>query len=130
MSIFSPLKSRSISYLWTGQVFSAIGDEIYTVALVWFSADLIGNDTGYIMAVQATSILAFSLLGGIWADRWDQRKTMVVVDVIRGLSLLAAPIAVFFGFFSLWILVFITIVVSSLKAFFPRPSSLHSAFSQ
>ena len=108
MSLFSPLRYRRITYLWGGQVFSAIGDELYTVALVWFSADLIGKDTGYLMAIQATSILVFSLFGGIWADRWDHLKTMFWVDIIRGLALLLLPLTALFGAPSLWALVLVS----------------------
>lgn len=70
------------------------------------------------MAVQAASILLFSLFGGIWADRWDHRKTMLIVDLVRGAAVLIIPLAATLGQLSLWVIVSVTIVASSLRAFF------------
>lgn len=118
MRIFKPLKHRRIGYLWGGQVFSSIGDELHEVAMVWLAADLIGTNTGLIIAVQAGAILTFSLFGGIWADRWDHRKTMLIADLLRGFCVLLLPLSSVFGVVPLWLLIFVAIVVASLRAFF------------
>ena len=116
--MLSPLKHRRLSYLWGGQVFSAIGDELYAVALVWMAATLVGTKAGYIVAVQAASVLICSLFGGIWADQWDHRRTMFFVDLLRGFAVLLLPLAAIGGFQSIEVLILVTVVVSSCRAFF------------
>ncbi len=118
MRIFAPLKNRSLAYLWGGQVFSSIGDELYAVALVWLSVSMIGKNAGYIVAVQAASILVFSICGGIWADKWDHRRTMFFVDLLRGFTVLLIPLASLTGMLSASVIIFVTIVASSCRAFF------------
>ena len=118
MKIWAPLRQRPIALLWGGQVFSCIGDEVYAVAFVWLAAGLIGTKAGYLTAIQAASILAFSLFGGIWADQWSHRRTMIWVDLARGVAVVALPIMATFKVLSLWTLIPVMIIVSSLRAFF------------
>src|SRR5947209_3527181 len=118
MKLLLALKTRSLRLLWGGQVFSAVGDELYGIALVWLAADLIGTRAGYLLAVQALAVLLTSLFGGIWADRWDHRRTLVGVDLFRGFAVLLLPAASCFGRLSIWLLVPVAIVVSGLKALF------------
>jgi DHA3 family macrolide efflux protein-like MFS transporter len=118
MQIWKALKQRKIRMLWSGQVFSAIGDEVYNIALVWYTAKLIGTNAGFVMAVQAGSIFVFSLIGGIWSDHRDHRKVMITADLIRGGTVLLLPMISFMGEIELWMLIAVAIVVSSLSAFF------------
>lgn len=80
MSVFAPLRQRSIALLWVGQVLSNVGDEIYTVALIWLAAELVGVGAGFVAALQALSVCLCGLLLGHVADGWDHRRTMFVVD--------------------------------------------------
>lgn len=118
MFVLKPLKHRSIALLWSGQVLSSIGDETYRVAVVWLAVGLVGADAGYLAAVQAASVLIFGLLGGIWADHWDQRRTMIWVDLLRGLIVLAPPIIASVMPLSIWTLFVVVVTVSSLSALF------------
>ncbi len=118
MFVLKPLKHRPIALLWGGQVCSAVGDEVYKVALVWLAVGLVGASAGYLAAVEAASVLVFGLIGGIWADRWNHRKTMFWVDVIRGVAVLTVPFLAMRGALSLPVLIPVAIVVSSLSAFF------------
>src|SRR5262245_7791299 len=118
MLILKPLRHKGLAWIWGGQVFSAIGDQVHNVALIWLAAGLIGNNTGYLTAIQAASIFLFSLLGGIFADRWNQRTTMIAVDLLRGLFILIIPISFFQIGPNLWILVLVSIGVSGLTSFF------------
>lgn len=118
MFVLKPLRQRPIALLWSGQVLSAVGDEVYKVALVWVAIGLVGTSAGYLAAIEAGSVLTFGLIGGIWADHWDHRRTMIWVDIVRGLTLLVVPLLALRGALTLWVLVPVAIVVSSLSAFF------------
>lgn len=118
MRIWQALQHASIRRLWVGQVFSAVGDEIYMMALVWCAAELVGLDAGLVAAVQAASVFVFGVVGGLWADHLDHRRVMIVSDVIRGLAVLLIPITYVFAPITLWILLPVAVLVASLSALF------------
>lgn len=97
---------------------SAIGDEVYKVAIVWLAADWIGADAGYLFALQAGCLFIFSLLGGWLADDIDERRTLITVDLLRGFVVLIPPIAAAFGKLDISVIVVVTILLYSLSAFF------------
>ena len=112
------LSHRPIFVLWLGEAFSAIGDEIYKVALVWLTVKLIGADAGYIAAAQAGTILLLGLIGGKWADHWDSQETMLWTDIARAVLVLIPVIWVYFFSLNLPLLFFVAIAVAALNAFF------------
>ncbi|NNN06068.1 MAG: MFS transporter [Elusimicrobia bacterium] len=118
MLMLRALRRRPVALLWAGQALSAIGDEIFRVALIWLAVGLIGADAGYIGAAQSAALLLLSLFGGRWADRWDHRRTMIAVDSARGLIVLLPVLAFRAGAVSLPLLVFVALTLSALSAFF------------
>lgn len=130
MLMVRALRNRQIALLWSGQALSAIGDEIYRVALIWIAVSLIGADTGYLAACQAAALLTLSLFGGKWADQWDHLRTLVRVDVARGAIVLIPVIAFYFMPLKLPLLIVVAISVSALGAFFdPALQAVLSEFS-
>jgi DHA3 family macrolide efflux protein-like MFS transporter len=118
MLMFKALRERSIRLLWSGQALSAVGDEICRVALIWLAVGLIGEDTGYLAAAQSGALLALSLIGGHWADRWDHRRTMIGVDCARAVIVLAPVVAYYAGHVTLALLFAVALPLSALSAFF------------
>ncbi len=112
------LRKPQIKILWLGQAFSSLGDEIYRVGLIWLAVGLLGANTGYLAAGQTASLMLLSFIGGKWADQWNPRRTMIVVDLIRTVIVLIPVIVSFFmpvPAIVLWIMAF---SVAGLSAFF------------
>ena len=118
MFVLKPLVHRSISELWIGQVLAAIGAEFYAVAVVWVAADFIGNDAGYLSALQAGGLLVGSLFGGVITDRWRHATTMIAADLSRAVLVLGLSVASLCHAMSLPLLVAIAGTVSLLTAGF------------
>ncbi|MFL5815138.1 MAG: MFS transporter, partial [Bdellovibrionia bacterium] len=118
LPMFRTLSHRPIFILWAGEAFSAIGDEIYKVALIWLAVKMVGSSAGYLAAGQAAAVLIVGLVGGVWADRWDPRKTMISVDWIRGLIVLVPVFWVKFLPLNMGVLIFVALTVSGFSAFF------------
>jgi MFS family permease len=118
LKLFRALSHRPIFVLWAGEAFSAIGDEIYRAALVWLVVGMIGADAGYLAAGQAGAVLFFGLFGGIWADHWDSRQTMIRIDLARALIVLVPVVWVCFMPLNLAVLIGVALSVSALSAFF------------
>ncbi|HEV2674007.1 MAG TPA: MFS transporter [Aliidongia sp.] len=118
MFVLTPLARRPIAFLWTGQVLASTGAEFYVVAVVWAATDLVGNDAGYLSALQAGGLLAGSLFGGIVTDRWRHGTTMITADLMRAALVLVLSIAGLFHAMSLPLLVAIAGTVSLITASF------------
>ena len=118
MSILRPLANRRIAIVWGGVVISAAGDEFYNVAVIWLAIGLLGAGAGYLVACQCVAVLLAGLFAGIWVDRWDRRRTMVGIDILRAACCLVPVLAA--GLFapSIWFLVPVIFIVSGAKAIF------------
>jgi MFS family permease len=88
--MFALLRQRSFALLWIGGLISTVGDWVLFMALPFF----VYQHTGSTLATVATfmaQILPPLLLGsvaGVFVDRWDRRRTMIVADLARALLLL------------------------------------------
>ena len=86
--LLRPLGIRRVGLLWGGLTLSAVGDQLYAVALVWVAVGVFGPAAGYLSALQAACGMLAALLAGRWADRWDQRRAMAGADGVRAAVLL------------------------------------------
>ncbi len=118
------LRHRDFRYLWLAQSASVIGDCIVVVALALFVIELTGDatDLGLVFAAASLPLVAFLLLGGVWADRLPRHRVMIVTDLVRFAlhALLAALI--FTGSVRIWHLVVIEALFGAAEAFF-RPAA-------
>jgi hypothetical protein len=118
------LRHRDFRYLWLAQSASVIGDRIVIVALALFVIGLTGSatDLGLVLAASSLPLVAFLLLGGVWADRLPRHRVMVVTDLVRFTlhALLAALI--FAGTVQIWQLIAIEALFGTAEAFF-RPAA-------
>ena len=88
MRILQPLRGRSMALLWAGLSLSAIGDQLYAVALTWIAVEALGSNAGYLTALQALIALLAVLSIGVWADRWEQSRAMIAADLASAAALL------------------------------------------
>ncbi len=58
------------------------------VALTWIAVGVLGAGAGYLRALQALVLVVAALGIGGWADRWDQRRSMIRADLARAAILL------------------------------------------
>ncbi|MBE1486161.1 MFS transporter [Plantactinospora soyae] len=90
--------------LWTAAVVSRLGDTLRTPALALLAASVTRDPRAIAAVVVAGQLppLLFGLLGGVYADRWDRRRTMAGSDALRavlvgGFALLVATSEVHVG---------------------------------
>ena len=96
MLLLRPLRQGAVALLWAGLSLSAVGDQLYAVALVWVAVGVFGPAAGYLTALQAGCGLVAALLAGRWADRWDQRRAMAGADLVRA-AVLVLLVAAWLG---------------------------------
>ncbi|HST87536.1 MAG TPA: MFS transporter [Ktedonobacterales bacterium] len=97
------LINRDFALLWLGQAISSAGDFVFdTTLVVWIATQLAVGQPWAPLAVSGVLVAAtlpIFLVGpfaGVFADRWDKRRTMLAMDAARAaliaLLLLAAGI--------------------------------------
>lgn len=118
MAFLKVLRVRHLALLWVSQVLSAMGDYFYEIAVMWIAIKMVGGAAGIVVVAETGSGLLFGLLGGVYADRWNRRTTMVVVDVLRALAVATLPFVALAGKLPLWYLVIVAVIVGSLGALF------------
>src|SRR5690242_14765468 len=91
---FEVLRIRDFRAYWLGNTFSRLGSSMQGMALAWQIYLLTHQplSLGLIGLVQAGPVMAFSLLGGAWADTMSRRKLLLITQ--SALLLLSAALAV------------------------------------
>ncbi|MCX5068413.1 MFS transporter [Micromonospora lupini] len=87
---------RDFRLLWSAAVSSRFGDALRTPALALLAATLTRDPRIIAVVTVAGQLppLLFGLLGGVYADRWERRRTMAVVDGARAAVVAALAVAV------------------------------------
>ena len=100
-----------------------MGDSIVIVALALFVTDLTGSatDVGIVLAAQMLPMVAFLLIGGVWADRLPRARLMIATDLVRLTLHTLLAILIFTGQVEIWHLVVIEALFGTAEAFF-RPA--------
>ena len=118
MSVLHVFRHRHLVLLWCSQLLSAVGDQLYEIAVVWIAVRLVASEAGVVLSAGAFARMLCGVFGGVYADRWDRRKTMLVVDLLRGGVALTLPLASRLGRLSVWHLAAATAVLGGLSALF------------
>ncbi|WFE50971.1 MFS transporter [Micromonospora sp. WMMD1155] len=115
---------RDFRLLWSAAVSSRFGDALRTPALALLAAT-VTRDPRIIAAVTVAGQvppLLFGLLGGVYADRWDRRRTMAVVDGVRAAVVAALAVAVVLDRADVPVLLVTAFVLATLGTLFDSAS--------
>ncbi|WP_347272233.1 MFS transporter [Paenibacillus sp. N3/727] len=111
MEIF---RNRNFSIMFAGRILTNIGDSLYAVAAMWLVYDL-GGSTWYTGLAGFLSIIPriIQLLSGPLIDRIPVRSILVFTQLFQGLVLLLVPIAYYFEFLTVGLVLTITPILST-----------------
>jgi MFS family permease len=116
--MFALIRKRDFSLLWFAGLISMIGDWMVLVALPVAAYEMSGSasaSAGILIASRIPSLFLGSV-AGVYVDRWDRRRTMVIVNLVRApiiLALLAVDSAE-----RLWIAYVVAFLISMMSQFF------------
>ena len=118
------LRHREFRFLWLAQSSSVIGDYLVLVALALFVIEQTGSatDLGFVLAAKALPLIAFLLIGGVWADRLPRHRVMIATDLARFALHALLAVLIFAGRVPIWQLVAIEMAFGAAEAFF-RPAA-------
>jgi predicted MFS family arabinose efflux permease len=120
-----PLEERPFRLLWIARSGSALGDTISAVALAFAVLKVSDSASalGLVLAAFTLSRVAFTLVGGVWADRLPRRAVMVVADVVRGTVQAVVAVLLLTGAAEIWHLAAGGALVGAASAFFGPASA-------
>jgi MFS family permease len=98
-------RHRNFRILYPANAVSNIGTWAQRVAQDWLVLELTDNSgtyLGLVTAVQFLPILLFSLLGGMFADRFNKRKALILTNILGGSSSLVLGLLVVTESVFLW----------------------------
>src|SRR5258706_10984711 len=116
---WSVLRNRNYSLLFWGQLISSAGTQMQVVAVSWqvFLLAHAAIALGLIGLVQAIPRLIFSLVGGVFADIFDRRKMLLIVEITMASTSVVLALCTIFQVINLFIVYVIVLVAASVSAF-------------
>lgn len=112
------LRVRDFRLLFVGQAMSNWGDALTNLTLLILTQ----RYTGSTAAVAGTAIavalpqLLFGMVAGVYVDRWDRKRVMVVSDVVRGILVLG--FVLFTSADQIWLMYALAFLQATVGAFF------------
>ncbi len=85
------LRQRNFALLWGAGLISMLGDWVLFIALPFYIYTLTGSalGSGLMFIVESLPPLLLGSVAGVFVDRWDRRRTLILADLLRGTILLA-----------------------------------------
>ena len=101
-----------------GQSVSVLGTWIQQVAMSWLVYRMTGSPflLGLTAFASQVPILLFAPLGGIWADRWDRRKLLLVTQMFASVQGLALAALAYSGLIAVWHIIVMAAVLGMIMA--------------
>jgi hypothetical protein len=98
---------------------SELGDAFQYIALMWFALQA-GGPLGVLVVRLADSVpaLVFGFHGGVAADRWDRKRTMIAADLLRAAVLIPVAVAGLAGDLPLGALVAAAFALTAATSYF------------
>ena len=105
-------------------IVSHIGGGMANVALA-FAVLGFGTptDLGIVLLAREVPMIAFLLLGGVFADRLSRRRILITTDIVKGLAQVATAAVLFAGLASVWNVALLQVVFGVANAF-SRPTTI------
>ncbi|WP_026690928.1 MFS transporter [Alteribacter aurantiacus] len=112
------LFNRNFAFMFFGRIITNIGDSLYAVAAMWLVYDL-GGSTFYTGLAGFLTIVPriIQLLGGPFIDRLPVRKLLLTTQLLQAGLLLTIPIASYFGYLTVGLVLVITPLLATLNTF-------------
>ncbi|HXI79275.1 MAG TPA: MFS transporter [Verrucomicrobiae bacterium] len=119
-SPFSVFRKRDFRLLWSAQLVSTVGTALTDLAAGILVFRLTGSALSVGLMFMATSIptLFIGLIAGVFVDRYDRRKIMVIADLLRAAIVFSIPFVIGHDGKNIVYLYLAVAAVSSISQFF------------
>src|SRR5512141_3225275 len=110
VTTFSVFRNRNFSLMWSGQLVSTMGSALTSLAASIYIYRLTNSalSVGLMLMATAAPSLLVGLFAGVFVDRYDRKKIMIVCDLMRAVLVVLIPFLVPHGVVWLYIIVILT----------------------
>ena len=118
-------RNKNFILIMLARFVSFLGDTVHSFTLTWYIMNVIGEGKvlGQLMFFSLLPSIIIGPLAGVYADRFDRRKIMITMDVIRGCLAMFLGYLVFTNHAPLWVILLITVFLSICGAIYAPASS-------
>ncbi len=101
---FASLRQRNFRLFWFGQMISLIGTWMQIIGQAWLVLELTHSawQLGLVGALQSLPVLLFSIVGGVFADRWPKRRVLLLTQAAAMIQALLLWAMIAIGTVQLW----------------------------
>ena len=115
------LRHRNFKLFFVGQLISVTGTWMQSLALGWLLGTLVGWDTaivyiGLLGVVQFMPVMILGLFGGIIADVWPKKQTVIATQLAAGLLALALGVLDYTHTVAVWHIFLLAILLGLVNA--------------
>lgn len=113
------LKIRNFRLLWCGQIVTNFGDAVTQLTLVLYINRLTNGNTqaiAWLLIALALPMATLGLVAGVFVDRWDRQRTMIISDLLRGVLTLGFVAAAIWQ--QLWLIYLLAFLHATVSSFF------------
>jgi MFS family permease len=115
--VIAALRQRDFALLWLGGLISSVGDWALLIGLPIYVFLLTHSvlDTGLTLLAGQVPAIALGSIAGVFVDRWDRKRTLVIANGLLAIALL--PILLVVSVDRIWIVYAVAAVESALEQF-------------
>ena len=116
--MLATLRQRNFGLLWSAGLISLAGDWMLRIALPIYVYQLTGSAlaTSTMLIAGMLPDLLFGSIAGVFVDRWDRKRTMVICNLLLAIGLL--PLLAVRSAEQLWLLYLVAFCESTIAQFF------------
>jgi MFS family permease len=113
------LRSRSFQIFFAGQFVYLVGSWMQSVAMSWLVYRLTGSAwlLGVTAGAQQLPMLFLSPIAGVWADRSNRRKLLVLIQSLAGVQAFTLAILTFTGLIQVSHLIALSLLLGTINSF-------------
>ncbi len=115
---FAALGTRNFRLYWTGQAISRTGTWMQQISLPWLVLELGGSplELGVVSALQFVPSLLLAPFGGVFVDRLDKRRTLLVTQSLATLQVIVLLAVTVSGVVSIPLVGFLSLALGLVNA--------------
>jgi MFS family permease len=113
LSRLEPLRTRKYAIFWIGNFLSNIGSWMQQVAEPWLVLSLSGSSAllGLDAFASDAPVWSLTVFGGLLADRWDRRKSILLFQSLQMLCPIALVGLIVTGRIRVWMIIGLSLIV-------------------
>ncbi|SVB78942.1 uncharacterized protein METZ01_LOCUS231796, partial [marine metagenome] len=119
LALLTPFKHRDFRLYWLGFVTSVSGMQMFLVVQAWLVYDLTGSalQLGFLALFRAIPAVALGLVGGVVADKVDQRRLLIGTTASVACVYLVLGVVTLTGIVQVWHILGSVFIIGGLQAF-------------